>query len=210
MLARLSSSDYPALNGSRRATMTIQYCVSRRNCGDARHSYFLPGAAGQRELSAHRDAAVLIDAVEPVDRLSTFAGVSASTYLAFTLTAAPGLPATPGTTAIKINAGTTVQSVPAQGQTRSIFKLPRIFWQAGLECASISDGIPWQPKRGKRASTCKGRLRSYSRDAFLIVGDERLENLLSTRWDVRISAPCRLIRSINEPRHMGGRARRSR
>ena len=49
-------------------------------------------------------------------------GVSAATYLAFTLKAAPGLPPDPSTPAITIPAGTQVQSVPAQGQTPQTFE----------------------------------------------------------------------------------------
>ena len=60
-------------------------------CGDARHPDLLPGAAGQRELPAHGYAtpARLLE----LSRLIGYQpapGVGRSSYLAFTLSAAPG------------------------------------------------------------------------------------------------------------------------
>ena len=87
--------------------------------------------------------ATQLDSLTQLSRLIGYQpapGVAASTYLAFTIKAATGLPPNPTTTAITIPAGTQVQSVPAQGQTPQIVRdLRRHPRQAGLERAARPD-----------------------------------------------------------------------
>ncbi len=189
MLARLSSSDYPALNRLKTRDdddFSIAFLDATAVMLDIL-TFYQERLANERYLRT----ATQLYSLTQLSQLIGYQpspGVSASTYLAFTLTAAPGLPATPGTTAIKINAGTTVQSVPAQGQTPQYFQTSaNILGKPDWNALQVQTGIPWQPKRGQKSVYLQGTATQLQPgDAFLIVGDERLENLLSTRWDVRI------------------------
>ena len=123
MLARLSSADYPALS----------YLKTR---DDDDFSIALIDAAAvmldiltfyQERLAneSYLRTATQLDSLTQLSRLIGYRptpGIAASTYLAFTMRAATGLPTDPTTAAITIPAGTQVQSVPAQGQTPQSFE----------------------------------------------------------------------------------------
>lgn len=114
-------------------------------------------------------------------------GVGASTYLAFTLRAATGLPANPATTAITIPAGTNVQSVPGQGQTPQGFQTSAdILAKPDWNALPVQAGLPWVPAAGQTSAYLAGTSTLLSPgDAILIVGDERLiSNPLSPVWDL--------------------------
>src|SRR5580692_11421956 len=118
MLARLSSSDYPALAALKTradddfsialldATAVVLDILTFYQERLANESY-LRTATQLRSLT---ELARLIN-YQPAP------GIAAETYLAFTIKAAPGLPPDPNTPALTIPAGTQVQSVPAQNQT---------------------------------------------------------------------------------------------
>jgi len=89
-------------------------------------------------------------------------GVSASTYLAFTLTAAPGLPATPGTTGdhnSRRHYGTERARAGADSAVFSNFR--EYSGQAGLECASSSD-------RDSVAAEARAKERLPARDGYAV------------------------------------------
>ena len=164
MLARLSSSDYPALS----------YLKTR---DDDDFSIALIDAAAvmldiltfyQERLAdeSYLRTATQLDSLTQLSRLIGYQpapGIAASTYLAFTMRAATGLPTDPTTEAITIPAGTQVQSVPAQGQTPQSFEtsadiLAKPDWNALPVLAG-----PGQPGPAPPASTSRARRPSCSR-----------------------------------------------
>jgi len=190
MLARLSSSDYPAL----------AYLKTR---DDDDFSVALLDATAvvldiltfyQERLAneSYLRTATQFYSLTQLSQLIGYQpspGVSASTYLAFTLKAATGLPANPGTTAITIPAGTQVQSAPAQGETPQTFEtsvdiLAKPDWNA----MQVQTGVPWEPKAGETGVYLAGTSTQLNPgDAILIVGDERaVESTSSEQWDLRL------------------------
>lgn len=189
MLARLSSSDYPALSG-----------LKTRDDDDFSIAFLDASAVVLDILTFYQErlanesylrTATQLYSLRQLSQLIGYQpspGVSASTYLAFTLTAAPGLPTNPGTTAITIPAGTTVQSVPAQGQTAKSFQtLADILGKPDWNALPVRTGVPWQPKKGELSVYLEGTATQLQPgDAFLIVGNERLKDPESPRWDLRV------------------------
>ena len=189
MLARLSSSDYPALAFLKTRNdddFTIALLDATAMMLDiltfyqerlANESYL--GTAGQ--LRSLTELSRLIG-YQPSP------GVSASTYLAFTLKAAPGQAPNPSNPAITIPQGTQLQSVPAQGQTPQVFETA-----AGIQAKSdwnalpVQTGQPWAPQIGNTFVYLQGTATQLQPgDLFLIVGDERVGTLTNNNWDVRV------------------------
>lgn len=113
-------------------------------------------------------------------------GVAASTHLAFTLLSAPGMPSEP----IVIPRGTKVQSVPGQDEQAQTFETiapapARAAWNA----IPAQAGRAWRPRKGDTELWLAGVTHQLQvGDAILIVGDERLSDPGSERWDVRVLA----------------------
>jgi predicted phage baseplate assembly protein len=148
MLARLSSADYPALS----------YLKTR---DDDDFSIALIDAAAvmldiltfyQERLvnESYLRTATQLDSLAQLSRLIGYQptpAIAASTYLAFTVKAATGLPTDPTTAAITIPAGTQVQSVPAQGQTPQSFATSAdILAKPDWNQLPVQTGRPWLPK----------------------------------------------------------------
>src|SRR5208283_2625239 len=193
MLARLSSSDYPALSRLKTrddddfsiafldATSVVLDILTFYQERLANESY-LRTAAQQRSLTE-------------LSRLIGYQpspGVSASTYLAFTLKTAPGLASNPSTPAITIPQGTQVQSVPAQGQTPQTFETSApILAKADWTALPVQTGLPWVPNQTDKFVYLEGTATQLQPgDLFLIVGDERTGPGKSSdpNWDVRMVA----------------------
>jgi hypothetical protein len=123
MLARLSSSDYPALAGLKTRDdddFSIALLDASAMVLDILTFY-------QERLAneSYLRTATQLYSLTQLSQLIGYQpspGVSASVYLAFNLSSAPGLPPNPITNAITIPAGTTVQSVAAQGQAPQTFQ----------------------------------------------------------------------------------------
>ncbi len=189
MLARLSSSDYPALAGLKTREdndFTIALLDATALMLDILTFY-------QERLAneSYLRTAVRLRSLVELSRLIGYQpspGVSASTYLAFTLKGATGLPADPTTPAIIIPKGTQVQSVPAQGLAPQTFEtsadmLAKPDWSA----LAVQTGVPWAPQMGDLSVYLQGTATQLQPgDAILIVGDERLTRNTSEHWDVRI------------------------
>jgi hypothetical protein len=123
MLARLSSASYPALTQLKTRDnddFTIAFLDASAVMLDilsfyqerlANESYLLTA----QQLQSLTELSYLIG-YQPAP------GVSASVYLAFTLTTTPNAASDPATAPITIPASTQVQSVPAQGQTPQTFE----------------------------------------------------------------------------------------
>ena len=189
MKARLSSADYPALAG-----------LKTRSSDDFSIALLDASAVALDILTFYQErlanesylgTATQLYSLTQLSRLigyQPWPGVSASVYLAFTLSSAPGLPPNPGTTAIAIPAGTTVQSVPAQNQKAQLFQTSApILAKPDWNALNVQTGIPWVPQSGDKSVFLAGTSTSLNPgDAILVVGDERLNDSSSSRWDIRI------------------------
>jgi Baseplate J-like protein len=189
MLARLSSSDYPAL-GYLKTRDDDDFTIALLDAT----SVMLDILTFYQERLANESylrTATQLYSLTQLGRLIGYQpspGVSASAYLAFTLRAATGLPANPGTTAITIPAGTQVQSVPAQGQKPQYFQTSGdILAKPDWNSLPVQTGSPWQPKANDMGMYLAGTATQLNPgDAILIVGNERLiDSPTSPRWDLR-------------------------
>jgi hypothetical protein len=189
MLARLSSSDYPALT-SLKTRDDDDYSIALLDAS----ALVLDILTFYQERLANESylrTATQLYSLTQLSRLIGYQpspGVSASTYLAFTLSTAPGLPTNLNTTAITIPLGTTVQSVPAQGQTAQYYETSAaILAKPDWNALPVQTGVPWVPEDERTSVYLAGTSTQLNPgDAFLIVGDERLNNPSSPHWDVRI------------------------
>src|ERR1017187_3107746 len=150
MLARLSSSDYPALAGLKTRDED-DYSIALLDAS----SVMLDILTFYQERLANESylrTATKLYSLTQLSRLIGYEpspGVSASTYLAFTLSSAPGVPVDPTTKAITIPSGITVQSVPAQGQTAQYFETSAaILAKADWNALPVQTGVPFQTKVG--------------------------------------------------------------
>src|SRR5579862_72406 len=189
MLARLSSADHPALSDLRTRDdddFSIALIDAAAVMLDIL-TFYQERLANENYLRT----ATQRDSLTQLSRLIGYQpspGVSASTYLAFTLSAAPGLPANPGTTAITIPTGTQVQSVPAPGQTPQSFQTSAaILGKPDWNALPVQTGVAWLPQTGDTSVYLQGTATQLQPgDAFLIVGDERLGDASSNHWDLRL------------------------
>jgi hypothetical protein len=114
-------------------------------------------------------------------------GVAASVFLAFSLEDAPGVPSL-AAKPVQVPVGTRCQSVPGPGE------LPQTFETTGEITARVEwNAMPLQTRRrqvpgiGTRELYVAGIATQVQvGDAIVLVGDERLADLGSERWDVRI------------------------
>jgi hypothetical protein len=189
MLARLSSSDYPALQG-----------LKTRDDDDFSIALLDASAVVLDILTFYQERLANESYLRTATQLYSLTqlcqligyqpspGVSASVYLAFNLSAAPGLPTNPNTTAITIPAGTTVQSVPSQGQKPQAFQTSAdIVGKPDWNALPVHTGTPWLPESGQTSVYLDGTATQLQPgDAFLIVGDERVGHPGNYNWDVRL------------------------
>ena len=189
MLARLSSSDYPALAALKTRDdddFTVAFLDATAMVLDIL-TFYQERLANENYL---RTAGQLRSLTE-LSRLIGYqpaSGVSASTYVAFSLRAAPGQAPDPTTPAITIPQGTQVQSVPAQGQLPQVFETSAdIQAKADWNALPVQTGVPWVPEIGDLSIYLAGTATQLQPgDLFLIVGDERLADSASSHWDVRL------------------------
>ena len=151
MLARLSSSDYPAL-ARLKTRDTDDYSIALIDAAAVMLdilSFYQERLANESYLRT----ATQLDSLTQLARLIGYQpspGVSASTYLAFTIKAATGLPTDPAAGAITIPAGTQVQSVPAQGQSPQSFETSgNVLAKADWNALPVQTGVPWTPRSGE-------------------------------------------------------------
>jgi hypothetical protein len=181
MLARLSSSDYPALAALKTRDdddFTIAFLDAAAIVLDIL-TFYQERLANENYL---RTAGQLRSLTE-LSRLIGYQpspGVSASTYLAFSLKAAPGQAPDPSTPAITIPKGTQIQSVPAQGQTPQVFETSAdIQAKADWSALPVQTGQPWTPPEAANSAFGNGiYLRGISTqlqpgDSLLLLGVDR-------------------------------------
>jgi hypothetical protein len=180
MHARLSSFDYPALAPLKTREdddFTIAFLDAASVMLDILTFY-------QERLAneSYLRTAVQLRSLTELGRLIDYQpvpGVSASVYLAFTLTSTPGLTPDPSTPAITIPAGTQTQSVPAQGQTPQTFEtLADIQAKADWNAQPVQTGAPWAPAAGDTSVYLAGTSTQLQPgDFILVVGDQTNWNL---------------------------------
>lgn len=192
MLARLSSSDYPAL-AYLKTRDTDDFSIALLDASSvvldiltfyqerlANESY-LRTATQLRSLT---ELAQLIG-YQPVP------GISALTYLAFTVKAATGLPTNLNTQATTIPAGTQVQSVAAPGQAPQTFETSaNILAKPEWSALPILSSTLWTPP-GDTGVYLAGTVNQLNPgDALLILGVEREiwtpSSIPEQHWDVVI------------------------
>jgi predicted phage baseplate assembly protein len=150
MLARLSSSDYPALSYLKTRDdddFTIALIDAASVMLDILTFY-------QERLAneGYLRTATQLDSLTQLSRLVGYQpapAIAASTYLAFTMKTPTGLPTDPTTTAITIPASSQVQSVPAQGQKPQSFETSAdILAKPDWNALPVLTGRPWLPAAG--------------------------------------------------------------
>ena len=188
MLARLSSSDYPSLAG-----------LKTRSDDDFSIAFLDAGAMLMDILTFYQErlaneqylrTATQLRSLTELSRVIGYQpapGVSASTYLAFTLKVTPGLPPDPTTAPIIIPAATQAQSVPAQGQTPQTFETSvAVPAKPDWNALPVQTGNAWLPQANDTSLYLAGSATQLQPgDLFLIVGDERTGSTASNHWDIR-------------------------
>ncbi len=189
MLARLSSSQYPALSNLKTRDdddFSIAFLDATSVMLDIL-TFYQERLANESYLRTATQLFSLTQLAQLIGYQPS-PGVSASTYLAFTLRAATGLPTDPTTAAVTIPAGTQAQSVPPQGGKPQYFQTSAdILAKADWNALPVQTGQRWQPKAGDTSIYLAGTSTQLNPgDAILIVGDERISDTKSPLWDVRL------------------------
>ena len=190
MLARLSSSDYPALQPLKTRD-DDDFSIALLDAASVMLdilTFYQERLANESYLRTATQLRSLIELSRLIG-YSPAPGVAALTYLAFTLKAVLGQPPNPSTPAIAIPQGTQVQSVPAQGQTAQTFEtsadiLAKPDWNA---LAVLSSSI-WRPPGYFSLVLAGTSTQLNPGDALLILGIEREEwtpgSTPNEQWDV--------------------------
>lgn len=189
MLARLSSFDYPALTALKTRDnddFTIAFFDATSVVLDIL-TFYQERLANESYL---RTASQLRSLVEQ-SRLIGYQpapGVSAATYVAFSLKTAPGQTPDPSAPAITIPQGTQMQSVPAQGQTPQTFETSAdIPAKPDWNALPVQTEDSWIPQIGDKSVYLQGTSTQLQPgDLILVVGDERAQSSVSENWDLRM------------------------
>src|SRR5215510_29940 len=175
MLARLSSSDYPALSGLKTRDDN-DFSVALLDAS----SVVLDILTFYQERLANESylrTATQLRSLTELSRLIGYApapGVSASVYLAFSLKAATGLPSNPSTPSITIPKGTQAQSVPARGQSPQTFETSEdILAKADWNALRVQTGVPWVAPGPNWLYLAGTSTQLNPGDALLILGVNR-------------------------------------
>jgi hypothetical protein len=192
MLARLSSSQYPAL-AQLKTRDDDDFSIALLDAASVMLdvlTFYQERLANESYL---RTATQLRSLIE-LSRLIGYQpapGVAALTYLAFTLKAVLGQPVNPSTPAITIPQGTQVQSVPAQGQTAQTFETSGdIPAKPDWNALPVQSANVWTAPGGSSMYLAGTSTQLNPGDALLILGLEREEaapgNTPNEQWDVVI------------------------
>ena len=175
MLARLSTSDYPALAALKTREdddFTIAFLDATATVLDILTFY-------QERLAneSYLRTATQLRSLTELSRLIGYQpapGVSASVYLAFTLRAAPGLTPDPSTPSIIIPPGTQVLSVPAQGQKPQTFETSAaIQAKADWNALPVQASQPWIAPGANSVYLSGTATQLQTGDSLLILGVDR-------------------------------------
>lgn len=175
MLARLSSSDYPALAPLKTRSdddFTIAFLDATSIVLDIL-TFYQERLANESYLST----ATQLRSLTELSRLIGYqpaSGISADVYLSFTLKGTPGQAPDPSTRAIIISAGTRAQSIPAQGQIPQTFETSiDIPAKSDWNALPVQADQPWTPP-GTTGMWLSGTATQLKiGDYLLILGAER-------------------------------------
>jgi hypothetical protein len=190
MLARLSSTQYPALGALRTRDdddFSVAYCDAASVMLDVL-SFYQERIANENYLRTATERRSVAELARLIGYQPS-PGVAAAVHLAFTLEDAPGQPSL-AAQPVTIPIGTRAQSVPGAEEQ------PQTFETVAAAAARVEwNAIPAQTTEaqvldaGTREIFVAGSATQIQAgDAVLIVGDERRDDPTSTRWDVRIVA----------------------
>lgn len=187
LLARLSSTDYPALAGLRtRANddFSIAYCDAGSVMFDVL-SFYQERIANEAYLRTSTERRSIIELARLIGYQPS-PGVAASTHLAFKLEDAPGMPSM-AAQPVTIPVGTRAQSIPGPNEAPQTFETveavtARVEWNAIPAQISEAQKLP----DGTRELFLAGTdTQLQPGDMLLLVGNERQTDIPSKRWAVR-------------------------
>ena len=181
MLARLSSSDYPALQPLRTRSdddFSIALLDSTAMVLDVL-TFYQERLANESYLRTAQDR----DSVLQLAALVAYAlnpGVAAQTSLAFSLKS--------GAAPVTVPIGTQVQSVPVSGQVAQTFETIEAITARSDWCAmAVQTTETWMPRAGDTFVYLAGTSTKLDPgDVILIVGDERTNQWWNNQWDARV------------------------
>lgn len=188
MLARLSSTDFPALADLRTRAdddFSIALCDAGATMLDVL-TFYQERIANESYLRTATERRSIVELARLIGYRPS-PGVAASTQLAFALEEAPGMPSL-ASGPVTIAAGTRVQSVPGPDEEPQTFETveaatARVEWNAIP--AQVSE--PQTFVFGTRELFVAGTgAQIQPGDVILIVGDERANDPASDRWDARV------------------------
>jgi hypothetical protein len=176
MLARLSSSDYPALARLKTRDdddFTIAFLDATAVVLDIL-TFYQERLANESYLAT----ATQLRSLTELSRLIGYQpspGVSSSVYVAFTLKSAPGQAPDPSAPAITIPAGTQMQSVPVQGQKPQVFETSAdIPAKPDWNALPVQTAAPWQAGTSHTFMYLQGTSTQLNPgDSLLILGVAR-------------------------------------
>jgi hypothetical protein len=203
LLAKLSSSEYPALarlSSREQGDFTIALCDATAAMLDVL-TFYQERIANENYLRTATERGSLIELARLIG-YTPLPGVAASTYLAFTLQESPGAPAQ-AAEPVTIPVGTRVQSVPGPDEQAQTFETveaikARVEWNA----IPVQTTIPWMPKVGDTDLWLEGLANQIQPgDVLLIVDAERdQKNSGSVQWDIRLLKEIEFEKDNNRTR----------
>ena len=202
LLARLSAAELPALAGlgtREDSDFTIALCDALAVTLDVL-GFYQERIANENFLRTATERRSILELARLIG-YELAPGVAAGTHLAFTLQEVPGNPAA-AAAPVTIAAGTRVQSVPGQDEQAQSFETveaveARVEWNA----IPVQATLAWHPASGDRMLDLAGVGNNVQPgDAILIVGQERLDDLGSERWDIRVVTAVSLDASAQRTR----------
>lgn len=188
LLAKLSSAGLPALAGlttREENDFTIALCDAVASTLDVL-SFYQERIANENFLRTATERRSILELARLIG-YELAPGVAASTWLAFNLQEVPGMPALAADT-VTIPVGVKVQSVPGQDELAQTFETvepvkARVEWNA----IPARTTLAWRPKFGDKSLWLAGVSTGVQvGDAILIVGQHRIDNPGSERWDIRL------------------------
>ncbi len=187
LLARLSSTDYPALNALRTRgddDWTIALCDAFACVADVL-TFYQERLANEAFLRTATERRSVLELARLIGyELSP--GVAASTAFAFMLQTSPGQPAL-AAQPVSIPVGTRVQSVADPNQDPQNFETiavitARVEWNA----IAAQTAVPLPIQQGLTELYIDGTTTQVQPgDAILLVGRERRQDATSDSWDIR-------------------------
>jgi hypothetical protein len=188
MLARLSNAELPALAGlSTRedGDFTIALCDALATTLDVL-SFYQERIANENFLRTSTERRSILELARLIG-YELAPGVAASTWLAFGLQEVPGSPAL-AAGPVTIPIGTKVQSVPGPDELPQTFEtVEPVEARAEWNAIPVQTTLAWHPQYGDKRVWLAGIGTGLQPgDVILVVGQERLDDPISNRWDIRL------------------------